>query len=308
MPGILKMSNSVNGGLGARDVDSKKRSHDGKMVNGERTVVRQDSPAIAPAVNAPGNSMNGAIASHPMPNKTARSPPPEIEHIDSSAYHSLSKLISRITQECYNELCETLTQMNELKVPQTNGMTNGIGLPNAQDAEVNRQKKLMVLKFAHDNRAKFIKLLVLTEWGKKASADISKLIDLFSWTRKQNDISLGLDGVVEVLKRESSIARQSNPDIRTALEILGKKKAEWIPDVWLPFLEVMTSLCFEINANFVDGLHSASSDDTRKVSQASAPNEHCAVDPARCSRKCPSSAFQMADTRRPCHICRGRGI
>jgi mediator of RNA polymerase II transcription subunit 14 len=228
MPGILNMNSSVNGGPGARDLESKKRAHDGNMVNGERTVVRKDSPASAPAVKTPsynGGDTNGAT---PAVNQL----PPEIAHVPAEAYHSLSKLIQRISQETYNELSETLMQMRELKAPQLNGnLPNGLGLPNPQDAEINKQKKLLLLRFAHDNRAKFIKLLVLTEWGRKASVDLSKLIDLFGWATKQRYGQDHISDQIEFMKYVMNDARQLNPDIKTALEILGTGKAEWIPDV-----------------------------------------------------------------------------
>lgn len=234
MPGILNMNNSANGGLGARDADSKKRAHDGKMVNGERTTTSRDSPASAPAVKTPsydGGDTNGVAltAGH------ITQLPPEIAHVPSEAYHSLSKLIQRISQETYNELSETLLQMREMKPTQVNGnLPNGLGLPNPQDAEVNKQKKLILLRFAHDNRAKFIKLLVLTEWGRKASADLSKLIDLFGWAREQSYSQDRINEQIEFMKFVMNDARQLNPDIKTALEILGTGKAEWIPDVNKP--------------------------------------------------------------------------
>ncbi|KAJ4348403.1 mediator complex subunit [Didymosphaeria variabile] len=231
MPGILKMNSSVNGGSGARDVDSKKRAHDGKMVNGERTIVRKDSPASAPAVRTPSYNGGDAHGATPAVNQMAQLPP-DLAHVPSENYHSLSKLIQRISQETYNELNECLLQMRELKPPQLNGnLPNGLGLPNPQDAETSKNKKLLLLRFAHDNRAKFIKLLVLTEWGRKASVDLSKLIDLFSWARAQSYSQDRINEQIEFMKFVMNDARQLNPDIKTALEILGTGKAGWIPDM-----------------------------------------------------------------------------
>lgn len=233
------MNTSANGGLIAKDVDSKKRSHDGKMVNGERAVARKDSPAGAPAVRTPSfksGSANGmpaagpAAPAGPTADQMAQLPP-EITHIGPENYHPLSTLIQRVSQETYNELSEVLLQMRELK-PQSNGnLPNGLGMPTPQDQEINKQKKILLLRFAMDNRAKFIKLLVLTEWGKKASVDVSKLIDLFAWTNQQSWAQNQIDDKIEQMKLAMNQARQLNPDIRTALEILGTGKAEWIPDV-----------------------------------------------------------------------------
>lgn len=234
MPGILKMNSSANGGLGARDAESKKRPHDAKMLNGERTLARKDSPASAPAVKTPSYNGGDANGAAPVVNHMTQLPP-EIAHVPAEAYHPLSKLIQRISQETYNELSETLMQMRELKAPQLNGIfPNGLGMPNPQDAEVSKQKKLLLMRFALDNRAKFIKLLVLTEWGRKASVDLSKLIDLFGWATKQRYGQDHISDQIEFMKYVMNDARQLNPDITTALEILGTGKAEWIPDVSNP--------------------------------------------------------------------------
>jgi len=244
------MDNSAHGTLGSREAESKKRSYDGKMVNGERPVARKESPAGAPAVNAPASRVGSANeSSTALPGTTASQMaelPPDILHITSDQYHSLSRMIQRISQDCYNDLTEVLGRMSELKQNQSNGIsTNGIGshaMSIAQDnSETNKQKKLLLMKFAYENRAKFIKLLVLTEWGKKASGDVSKLIDLFAWSREQSTAMDNVDYTLERLKIESNSARQYNPDIRTALEILGTKKAQWIPDMGFIPPEPMSS-------------------------------------------------------------------
>jgi mediator of RNA polymerase II transcription subunit 14 len=126
-----------------------------------------------------------------------------------------------------------------MKSTQVNGnFPNALGMPNPQDQEINKQKKILLLRFAMDNRAKFIKLLVLTEWGKKASVDVSKLIDLFAWTNQQSWAQNQIDDKIEQIKLAMNQARQLNPDIRTALEILGTGKAEWIPDVSVSHLSL----------------------------------------------------------------------
>lgn len=227
------MNSSANGGPGVRDVDSKKRVHDGKTANGDRTLVRKDSPASAPAVRTP--SYNSADANGPIPAVNQMAPPPEIDHVPDEVYHSLSKIIQRISQETYNELSETLMRMRELKAPQLNGnLANGTSLSTPQDAEISKQKKLLLMRFALDNRAKFIKLLVLTEWGRKASVDLSKLIDLFGWAVKQRTSQDQISDQIEFMKYVMNDARQLNPDITTALQILSTGKAEWIPDVSIP--------------------------------------------------------------------------
>lgn len=230
MPG-LRIMNST--GADSRDGENRKRTHDGKLVNGERTP-RKDAPAVNGPVNA--SNMNGAVTSAAITSEQLAELPPEIVHLSSEFYHPLTRLLQRISQECFNDLNHVLQTMAEVPVSQhPNGvMINGLGgyANGIQDnSDVNKQKKLLLMKFAQENRAKFIKLLVLTEWGKKSSFEISKLIDLFQWTREQGTAMDLVDIQVEHIKLLTAAARQMNPDIRTALEVLSKGKAEWIPDV-----------------------------------------------------------------------------
>lgn len=229
MPGILMMNHSANDS--ARDGDAKKRSFDGKLVNG--ADGRNDMAAMngdTGHVTANGQSITATASTKDQSAET----PPEIEHIGSEAYHPLSKLLARIAQECYNALEETLHKMSALSMgQQANGaMTNGV-IP--QDSpEVNKRKKLLLLKFAQENRAKFIKLLVLTEWGQKSAVDIGKVIDLYAWAKTQAAHMDFADEQVNQIKIMSAYARENNPDIRTALEILSTGKASWIPTVRIP--------------------------------------------------------------------------
>ncbi|PVI06965.1 MED14-domain-containing protein [Periconia macrospinosa] len=222
MPGILKMDpNGANGTASARDGDTKKRTYDGRFVNGDRNTPR-------PEASKPSTSMADQVAQLP----------PELAHVAASSYHPLSTLIERVNQECFNDLNDVLNAMAAIPTHhQTNGaMPNGLGSHNMggsgrESAEANQQKKQLLIKFAQESRAKMIKLLVLTDWGKKSAAEISKLIDIFGWTRAQSADADAADVQLLEMKLLSNEARQRNPDIRTALEILATKKAEWLPDM-----------------------------------------------------------------------------
>ncbi|KAJ4345075.1 mediator complex subunit [Ascochyta clinopodiicola] len=224
MPGILMMNHSAT--ESARDGETKKRSFDGKLVNG--VDVRNDA-AVANG-NTGKFAINGAstaVAAPTMDQYTEL--PPEIAHIGPEAYHPLSKLLARIAQECYNALEDTLHKMSGMSPGhQANGvMTNGV--TSQDNPEVNKRKKLLLLKFAQENRAKFIKLLVLTEWGQKSAVDIGKVIDLYSWAKEQAAHMDFVDEQVNQIKILSAYARENNPDIRTALEVLSTGNASWIP-------------------------------------------------------------------------------
>ncbi|KAF2121735.1 mediator complex subunit MED14-domain-containing protein [Lophiotrema nucula] len=251
MPGLIIMNQ--NGADGTREPGNLKRTHDGNMVNGDRGVKRKDTPTggssangavVAPAVNGAMASTQASSAGSSSEMANLSNPiselPPELAHLPSEFYHPYSKLVQRISQECFNALNEVLSSMAEIPVNQhangllTNGAGNYAGANGVQDASpANQQKKLMLMKFAQEQRAKFIKLLVLAEWGKKSSREISRLIDISTWAREQSVHMDAVDLQMMQLKEALNRARQPNPDIRTALEILSTGKASWLPDFGL---------------------------------------------------------------------------
>lgn len=218
----------------ARDGENKKRAFDGKLVNGDRVDGRKGASVMNGSAGKA--TMNGASTAAVGPTMEQFSElPPEIAHIGPEAYHPLSKLLARIAQECHNALEDTLHKMSGLSLGQhaNGGMMNGV--VRQDNPEVNKRKKLLLLKFAQENRAKFIKLLVLTEWGQKSAFDIGKVIDLYSWAKEQVAHMDFVDEQVNQIKILSAYARENNPDIRTALEVLSTGKASWIPTVRIPF-------------------------------------------------------------------------
>lgn len=260
MPGILSMNQSASAVPPAsRDGEFKKRSHEGKMVNGQRSDVQRDAPGAAGVNGGPSKAANtnGAVTAAPAPSDPAHNQfselPPEIAHVPVHLYHPLSTLLMRVSQECYNDLNEVLRKMADIPLAQQlNGaFANGMG-PHAsqQNVESNRQKKLLLMRFAQENRAKFIKLLVLTEWGKKSASEVAKLIDVFAWAVEQTTHMNNVDAQVEEIKKLSNHARQNNPDIKTALEILSTGKASWMPTVGFPWLKQYRPLTFNSSTTF----------------------------------------------------------
>lgn len=239
MPGLLIMNHN---GADARDGENRKRTHDGKLVNGQLTPRGDGATANGSSINGASTPLAGSTV--PTAEQKFAELPPEIAHLSSEHYHPLSTLVQRISQECYNGLNDVLREMAEVEINQhPNGLlTNGLGghlngLQNSSKGnkdkklDGNQQKKLLLMDFAQHNRAKFIKLLVLTEWGKKSAVEIAQVIDLFQWTRDQ---SFGMDNAhiqMDQIKLLTAHSREPNPDVRTALEILSKGRAEWIPDV-----------------------------------------------------------------------------
>ncbi|KAL8860392.1 MAG: hypothetical protein Q9178_003051 [Gyalolechia marmorata] len=149
--------------------------------------------------------------------------PPEIAHI-TMGYLSLSDLITRLVQETFNGMNVVINEMSEVEIPQSNGSTP------VNPAQGNVQKKLRLLEFTQDRRAKFIKILVLSQWSRRAES-ISKVIDLKAWLDAQ---SLQYDSAcswIGELKRIMALERMPNPDLKTALEALSLGKAPGLPDL-----------------------------------------------------------------------------
>lgn len=161
--------------------------------------------------------------------------PPEIQHITQD-FIPLAKLINRSVQQCFNELTELVNELADLEKEQTSqsNQVNGRILPNG--APVSHQspksirKKERILNFAQNQRAWFIKLLVLSQWSRNAG-EVSKVIDLFAWINSQKNhydmasLSMGQ------LKRDLAQAQLPNPDLRTALEVLSTGTVAALPDV-----------------------------------------------------------------------------
>lgn len=237
MPGILKMeSNASDGPAAPKDGENRKRDFEGKLVNGER----QEGGAVNGLPMKPLSSSPSAVeAASAMTARSSASKlselPPEIVHISEENYFSLATMLTRVSQDTFNELGERLQHMStyEPPQPQTNGaMPNGTGQHANGQASIdakNKQKKLLLMDFAQTHRAKFIKLLVLTDWGKKAANDVGKLIDIYQWANEQRMHMDFVDVQLERIKIFSNSAAEKNPDIMTALEILSNGQAPWMP-------------------------------------------------------------------------------
>ncbi|KAF2751630.1 MED14-domain-containing protein [Sporormia fimetaria CBS 119925] len=212
--------------------DSRKRTHDGKLVNGEHTH-RADAP---PTDGTNPMSKNGAVV---LPSRTAdqfTELPPELAQVPTEEYRPMSKLFQRAAQKTFNELTALLNSMAQMEVLQqpndilTNG-TGGSGNAQMDPSETSQQKKKLIIDFAKNTRAKYIKLLVLSGWSKKYAADIAKLIDINQWAVNQLDQLNIVDHQLAVVKFYGHELTDRNSDVQTALEVLSKGKADWVPDM-----------------------------------------------------------------------------
>lgn len=166
--------------------------------------------------------------------------PPEIGHV-TFGFLSLSTLITRLVQETFNGLTDLINEMSDLQVLQPGGkpsfsqsdlQVNGNKAVN--NSHVNNSKKMLMLTFAQERRAQFIKVLVLSKWSRQAE-EISKVIDLNFWLEEQKQLYANATWWMGELKRILGPIKMPNPDLKTALEVLSLGKALRLPDVRFVF-------------------------------------------------------------------------
>lgn len=242
MPGIRIMNSSA---ADARDGENRKRTHDGKLVNGERTPRTPAANGATPATPSGMNGAVAAIAGPVLPVNRMEELPPEIAGVGPESYRSLSTLITRTAQETFNDMTGVLQQMADIPLNQRpngalpNGLSHHVEVQ-AENAEVNKKKKLLLMQFGQTNRAKFIKLLVISNWAKKFAGPIAKLIDVYAWLGKEAANVDYIDTQLDIIRQWTIDLGERNPDMKTALEILSTGKADWIPDVGF-----LVSSCFD---------------------------------------------------------------
>ncbi|KAL8707515.1 MAG: hypothetical protein Q9220_007457 [cf. Caloplaca sp. 1 TL-2023] len=153
--------------------------------------------------------------------------PPEIEHV-TFGYLPLSTLITRAVQETFNSLTEVINQLSELQVLPLDNSTD------ADKSQTNVQKKTRLLDLAQDQRARYIKILVLSQWSRQAEAT-SRVIDLKIWLDGQRRLYDDACNWMGELKRIMESQRMPNPDLATALDALSLGRAPNLPDLgYLP--------------------------------------------------------------------------
>ncbi|KAL8343305.1 hypothetical protein RB598_004578 [Gaeumannomyces tritici] len=155
--------------------------------------------------------------------------PDEIQHITEN-FLSISQLLSRLAQKSHNELQEKIIELAKKPLPIAPTLNGHTDHSNIDDASVeNLDKKVLLLRFAQEQHAKWVKALVITEWSKKAAL-VSKLIDLKGHLQQQMmTYDLALDSMM-TCKRNLAYARLPSPDLKTALQVLTTGNAPWLPD------------------------------------------------------------------------------
>ncbi|MCJ1473360.1 mediator complex subunit [Lambiella insularis] len=244
MPGVLKRPDSRSNhypdmntadavGLTVNGQGSKKRKAD-EMVNGD--ALANGGLPVTNGVYANGAVADPAVSPENLSavvQDVSTQLPPEIEHI-TQGYVPLSMFITRLAQETFLGLTETINQMADMQPQQSNAAPHTNGVAPGQNSQPNVDKKNILWDFAHARRANFIKILVLSQWSRNVEA-VGKVIDLNVWLNGQKEKYRQASSWLGELKRLLGPAKLPSPDLRTALEALSTGKAAWLPDLgYLP--------------------------------------------------------------------------
>lgn len=157
-------------------------------------------------------------------------PPPPLDQSwrDTPYNVSLGKLLIRTAESCWDELNTTLTAMAAEPLPPLGNGANGATPAEDTDA-VSLRKKRQLMKFAQDQRDRFVRALVISDWAKDADA-FARVIDVNAHLGKLNASHLAAATAVGEMKLAMNQAKMPNPNIEGALEILATGKSYGLPD------------------------------------------------------------------------------
>nr|POF15240.1 mediator of rna polymerase ii transcription subunit 14 [Quercus suber] len=253
MPGRLIMDQQ-----GAPCLDDPKKDHSqAPQIGNDSSVSAGDDSGVLPvaAVNGfanhgqNGGTSNGVDLDHASTgsrpddvhqlHRVLGVPPPSLDQSwrTSDANKPLGKLIARLAQQCYADLHQVLDEMSNIGPgnPATQRPIITNSQPNPQDqSEASVARKQKLLDFASEQRDRFIKTLILADWGRDEE-DIAKLIDLKVWLDKHRMAHGHAAQDIGQIKIDAIPTKTPNPNIDHALELLSTGKASWIPDMsYLP--------------------------------------------------------------------------
>ncbi|KAK5135182.1 hypothetical protein LTR08_005569 [Meristemomyces frigidus] len=159
--------------------------------------------------------------------------PPPLDQAwrETPANKSLGKLMDRAAQQCYFDLNETLTKMAEIGPEPDAPQANGVSAQAQQDtSETSLAKKRLLMNFAHDQRDRFTKTLVLSHWAENEE-QMARLIDLKVWQDKQRFAYAEAARAIGETKRKLIDFKVPAPNIEGALELRATGTAWWVPDL-----------------------------------------------------------------------------
>ncbi|KIW16088.1 hypothetical protein PV08_06139 [Exophiala spinifera] len=174
--------------------------------------------------------ISGANAGRDIANGLEQAPQEILQLVPKDSYLPMATLISRASQTCWNGLVDLVGQLAEIQVPQlppeqTKTLANN--LPNNQ-TKPNLDKKDRLMKFANEQKADFIKLLVLLDWSKNVD-QVSKTISINFWLMRRRQAYWSVISSLAFLKQDSAGFQVPNPDLKVAAEVLSKGKVNKFP-------------------------------------------------------------------------------
>lgn len=156
----------------------------------------------------------------------------EIRHI-TQEFVPLSLILTRLAQFSYGRLQDTIHALANKPLPQpvANGASGNYQNTAAEDpSEESKEKKTIWLKTMEDLHHKWVKALVITEWGKKAH-EVGKLIDIKCHLHDQIFLIEQIFNAMLGFKQSLHRIRTPSPDLKTALEILSSGEVSWMSDL-----------------------------------------------------------------------------
>ncbi|KAF2155391.1 MED14-domain-containing protein [Myriangium duriaei CBS 260.36] len=243
MPGRLVMDVKDPVGPGGLKRDGSHLSQPSDGPEQKRVAIATDASSLkvngagpTPVVAAP--TTNGVHDKVPLPVAKVSTTipdvkvdePPEIEQFRETLV-PFGKMLERMAQQTYFELSELVEVLADMRIQQQPQMTNGVGGQTPPDkSAISVDKKLRLLNFAQSNKDRFIKTLVLSDWARDMD-DMSKLIDVSMFLRKQDWSAAAAADSIYRLKENMVGAKMPNPNIEGALELLSSGQAPWMPDM-----------------------------------------------------------------------------
>ncbi|GAM83212.1 hypothetical protein ANO11243_011980 [Dothideomycetidae sp. 11243] len=211
--------------------------------------------STAPATNGVHKDHMVSTENHIVKSEHTTDEPPQIEQFRETLV-PFGMMLERMAQQTYFDLTETIELLADMRVQQQTQLTNGVGSQMPLDkSSASVDKKLRLLNFAQSHKDRFIKALVLSDWARNID-DMSKLIDVSMFLRKQDwSTAAAADGIYR-LKENMVGAKMPNPNIEGALELLSTGQAVWMPDLGLipggplraeELLETLTDMNFALS-------------------------------------------------------------
>ncbi|KPI40035.1 Mediator of RNA polymerase II transcription subunit 14 [Cyphellophora attinorum] len=197
-------------------------------------ALKATAAATAPSVESPSsnnvqtNGNHSASNGFHAPKRDYQAAPEDaLYRVSDAHYLPMATLVGRTAQNCWNDLYQLVDQLSDIAIPAQSadpGRPLSYSLQSNNQTKANLDKKDRILNFASEQKAVFIKLLVLLQWSKNVQ-DVSKTISLNWWLQEQRDAYSAACNLLYTFKFIATSWQTPNPDIRTAGEILSLQRA-----------------------------------------------------------------------------------